>query len=95
MNLIKYRIRIYGPSIIITRFIISKFNNKTKTCVKYVTCVKYGTVPSIQPPHFMTEKEYLKNRTQYERDKYPEMYQGVARIDGRGIRPTIPIHHSR
>ena len=53
---------------------------------EYLKGVKEGV---LIPPTFpfvrqMSEREYLDNRTQYNRDKYPHLYEGVNRLDGTG-----------
>lgn len=53
---------------------------------EYLKGVKEGI---LIPPTFpfvrqMSEREYLDNRTQYNRDKYPHLYEGVNRLDGTG-----------
>ncbi len=66
------------------------YNNFTK--LDFVRLGNEGRVNNIPKPHFMTEKEYGINRTQYQRDKQSHLYRGVARLDGKPNLSTLAKH---
>ena len=50
----------------------------------YQTMANQGRVPLPTIPYFVEQSQHNRNKTQQERDKYPNLYTGVPRLQGTG-----------
>ena len=55
----------------------------------YQTKANQGRVPAPRIPYFVEQSQHNRNMTQQERDKYPDLYVGVPRLQGTGLKRKI------
>jgi len=57
----------------------------------YITMANQGRVPAPRIPYFVEQSQHNRNMTQRERDKYPDLYACVPRLQGTGVNRKFAI----